>query len=70
MRDHFSAKTNSNLSKRGIRVLGLVALPDMASSMPMANASTGYSVDDNGTGRIWTFAQVLAAADRNVEVVR
>lgn len=27
-----------------------------------ANASRGYVVDDNGTGRVWTFQQVREAA--------
>jgi hypothetical protein len=29
--------------------------------MPFANATTGYVVNDNGTSRIWTFAQVREA---------
>jgi hypothetical protein len=61
MRD-FSAATLRLLARKGIRVLRPVAIPDMASAMPFANATRGYSVDDNGCGRIWTFAQVKEAA--------
>ena len=46
----------------GLHIRGAQACPDMASPMPFANATTGYLVDDNGTGRVWTFAQVLEAA--------
>jgi len=59
---HFSATTLRLLAKRGISLIGLQAIPDMASAMPCANASTGYLVNDNGCGRVWTFAQVLEAA--------
>ncbi len=58
----FSATTRRALARKGIIVLRPVALPDMASAMPFANADRGYSVDDNGTGRIWTFGEVLAAS--------
>jgi hypothetical protein len=30
--------------------------------MPWANAERGYLVSDHGTGRVWTFQKVLAAA--------
>ena len=58
----FSKKTLRALALRGITVTGLVAIPDMASAMPFANADRGSSVNDNGTGRIWSFAQVMEAA--------
>jgi hypothetical protein len=59
---HFSAKTLRALSRKGVRIVGLQAIPDMSSAMPCANASTGFLVDDNGCGRVWTFRQVLEAA--------
>lgn len=62
MRD-FSASTLRRLARKGIRILSTIAIPDMASSMPFANASRGYNVDDNGCGRVWTFNQVLEAAN-------
>jgi len=58
----FSSKTRKALARKGITILGPVALPDMSSAMPWANAERGWSVNDNGCGRIWTLAQVLAAA--------
>jgi hypothetical protein len=60
MRD-FSPATLRVLARKGITILSPVALPDMASAMPWANAERGYSVNDNGCGRILTFAQVLEA---------
>lgn len=58
----FSRTTVRALARKGIRLVGLQALPDMSSAMPYANATRGYIMDDNGTGRVWTFAQVLEAA--------
>jgi hypothetical protein len=58
----FSAKTIKALSRKGVSILGPVAIPDMSSAMPWANASRGWSVNDNGCGRVWTLSQVLAAA--------
>ena len=61
MRD-FSSSTLRRLAQKGIRLVGLQAIPDMSSDMPFANAARGYVVDDNGCGRIWTFSQVMEAA--------
>ena len=61
MRD-FSAKTRNALARKGIRITGLQAIPDMTSSMPFANATRGYVVNDNGCGRVWTFNEVMEAA--------
>lgn len=57
----FNAKTLRNIAKRGIRIVGVQMIPG-AGEMPWANAERGYVVDDNGTSRVWTFAQVLGAA--------
>lgn len=59
----FSRSTVRALASKGIRLIGLQAIPDMTSAMPFANASRGYVMDDNGTGRVWTFAEVLSAAN-------
>lgn len=58
----FSRKTIAALARKGIRLIGLQAIPDMTSSMPWANADRGYVMDDNGCGRVWTFNEVLEAA--------
>lgn len=58
----FSRKTIAALARRGIRLVGLQAIPDLSSAMPFANATRGYLIDDNGCGRVWTHAQVLEAA--------
>ena len=59
---HFNAKTIKALAKKGISITGLTAIPDMSSDMPYANAETGYIINDNGTGKVWTFRQVMNAA--------
>ena len=59
---HFNAKTIKALTRKGISIIGLTAIPDMSSDMPCANAETGYVINDNGTGKVWTFRQVLNAA--------
>lgn len=62
MRD-FSASTLRRLARKGIRILSTTVIPDVSSPMPWANGSRGYNVDDNGCGRVWTFAQVQEAAN-------
>ena len=61
----FSKTTIRNLSRKGITLIGLQAIPDMSSAMPFANADTGYRVNDNGTHRVLTFREVLALAEGN-----
>lgn len=58
----FSRSTLRALARKGIRIIGLTVIPNMASDMPFATGDRGYKVDDNGCGRIWTFAQVMEAA--------
>jgi hypothetical protein len=58
----FSRSTLRALSRKGIRVIGLTVIPNMTSDLPFATGDRGYKVDDNGCGRIWTFAQVMEAA--------
>ena len=62
IRRHFAAKTLRALAKKGINIIGITLIPG-AGDMPWANGETGYQVDDNGTGRVWTFREVLAAAE-------
>ena len=61
-RRDFSSKTLRLLSRKGIEMIGVQALPDFSTDLPCANADRGYVVSDNGTGRVLTFRQVLAAA--------
>lgn len=58
----FSKLTIRRLAKNGISIIGLQAIPDMSSDMPFANASRGYVVNDNGTCKVWLFADVVRAA--------
>jgi hypothetical protein len=60
MRD-FTQKTHGKLNGRFIWIKGTTVIPAEGDNS-MANGTRGYVVDDNGTGRIWTHAQVLAAA--------
>lgn len=60
MRD-FSPSTLRALARKGISILSLTSIPGDG-PMPWANATRGYNVADNGTGRVWTLAQVLEAA--------
>lgn len=56
----FSRKTLNALARKGIRLVGLQAIPDEKGSF--LNSSTGYCLDDNGTHRIRSFREVLALA--------
>lgn len=58
----FSKKTIAALARKGMKLIGLQAIPDMASSMPYANASRGYVFNDNGTCRVLGFLDVLEAS--------
>ena len=44
--DDFSKKTLNKLARKGIYLIGLQAIPDMTSSMPWANATRGYVIND------------------------
>jgi Ser-tRNA(Ala) deacylase AlaX len=59
-RRDFAASTICSLSKKGITLIGTQLLPHPVTGW--INADRGYLVDDNGTGRVWTFTQVKAAA--------
>lgn len=59
----FSKKTTAALARKGIFLIGLTVIPNMASSMPFANGDRGYAVNDNGCHRILTFKQVLEVAN-------
>lgn len=58
----FSRCTIRALASKGIRIIGLTVIPNMASDMPFTTGERGYMVDDNGCGRVWTFNQVVEAA--------
>ena len=57
----FSARTINALSRKGITVMSAVALPG-SGGVAFADGSIGYNVNDNGTGRVWTWQQVTDAA--------
>jgi Ser-tRNA(Ala) deacylase AlaX len=59
-RRDFAASTLRALSKKGITLIGTQLLPHPVTGW--INADRGYVVDDNGTGRVWDFRQVMAAA--------
>ena len=52
---HFSAKTRAALARKGITIYGLQA-------GGRDYSETFYKVNDNGCGRVWSFARVLEAA--------
>lgn len=57
---HFSKKTLKALSKRGITVVSATYVPGTDGSY--ANGESAYMLDDNGTGRMRSFLQVLEMA--------
>lgn len=58
----FAPAVRRALAVKGIRIMHTVALPNNSSSMPWANADRGYALDDNGTQRIRSYAEVRALA--------
>ena len=59
----FSAKAQRALLATGVRIIGVQALTGNGS---FANSQTGYCIDDNGTHRILTYAQIEALTCENV----
>lgn len=57
----FNRSTLAALSRAGVTLTGITAIPGEGANA-FANALRGYMVADNGCGRIWTFDQVLGAA--------
>lgn len=60
----FSKATRSALSKRGMTVVGIQMIPDNSHPMPWTNAERAYLIDDNGTGRVVSFGEVLKLAGK------
>jgi hypothetical protein len=56
----FNRSTLASLARKGVRITGLQGLPGPDGSF--ANGERGYLLDDNGTGKVRTFMQVLAMA--------
>ena len=61
---HFGRKVNKILERKGMHIYGLQALPDANGSF--LNSTTGYLVNDNGCGRVWTYQDVLKAAQERL----
>lgn len=55
----FGRKAVRALARKGIRFVGMTAIPGDG-PMPWANASRGYCLDDNGTGRVRSYSDVRA----------
>ena len=54
----FSRTTLAGLRRRGIQIVGSTWLPDEKGDF--ARGQRGYLLDDNGTGRVRTFLEVMA----------
>lgn len=58
---HFGKRAVTALARKGIQIIGLQALPNVNRDLAFVDADTGYVVNDNGTGRVWTYADVKKA---------
>ncbi|WPZ05469.1 hypothetical protein [Pelagerythrobacter marinus] len=58
----FSSATKRALARKGIRVIGLTVIPG-AGDFPFSTGERGYRLDDNGCHRIFSFTQVVEAAN-------
>lgn len=54
----FSKTTLRSLARRGMSIIGTVAIPGDG-DMPWANADRGYIVNDNGCSRILRHWEIL-----------
>lgn len=53
---HFGSRAVMALSRAGVTITGLQALPDASGSF--LNSETGYVINDNGTGIVLNYAGV------------
>ena len=60
-RRDFNRSTLAKLTRVGVTLTGIAAIPG-AGPFAFANSTRGYTVADNGTGRVWKLSQVLEAA--------
>jgi hypothetical protein len=58
---HFSSNIQTRLKLKGIKVVGIQAIPGPG-PLPWANSEVAYVLDDNGTGKVRTFLEVLELA--------
>jgi hypothetical protein len=58
----FSKQVVKTLAAFGIKIVGATFLPDATGNF--ANGETGYNVNDNGTGKVWTYMQVVKMGSR------
>lgn len=54
--DHFSAKVRRDLLNKGVRIIGITAIPDAKGDY--CNSSTGYQLDNNGQHQIKLYLEV------------
>ena len=55
----FPASTIRKLAAKGVTLLSPCLIPHPKTGF--INPDRGYNVDDNGTGKTWSYAQVLRA---------
>jgi len=60
----FGKSTINKLARNGITVYGMTVIPG-SGCLPFANGTRGYKVNNKGRGEIWTYEQVIAAANSN-----
>ena len=56
----FSRSTIKSLAKKGVSLIGIQMVP--SPKLGWLDAEKCYTVDDNGTGRVWSFLETLALA--------
>lgn len=54
----FGKRVVNRLAKKGIKVIGTQMIPDERGEY--ANATVAYMLDDNGTGKLRSYLEVLA----------
>jgi hypothetical protein len=57
----FLRMTVRNLNRTGVDLIGVQTVPGEG-DLPAANGTRAYVVNDNGTQKVWTFAEVVAQA--------
>lgn len=60
----FNVSTIKKLVKKNISIMTITSIPGENPDMPFANSERGYIVNDNGTSRVWTYSQIIAASNQ------
>lgn len=58
----FSKAQRTALTRKGIAIIGAMVIPAATGELRFSNGERGYQLNDNGTHRVRSYAEVVALA--------